>query len=184
MIMKNNQKNRRWCSCCPSCSPPWWTPTAMPPPSQYSGLTMMSISNVFAHESLYVEMSLNCDFEHFLVWPLGSNLDWQECICFIGSLIWFGLSMNPLRLASAFVGCCLWKFDSIILRAAGVKAWSFFSHINRLNPEGPHFTLPAIRVRLLFRIAVLPQKHFIKTTITAVTPHPNWILSFSMHTLT
>ena len=63
--MKNNQKNRRWCSCCPSCSPPWWTPTAMPPPSQYSGLTMMSISNVFAHESLYAEMSFNRYFEHW-----------------------------------------------------------------------------------------------------------------------
>ena len=120
-----------------------------------------------------------------MVWPLGSNLNWQECICFIGSLIWFGLSMNPLRLASAFVGCCLWKFDSIIFRAAEAIAWSFFSHINRLNPEGPHFTLPAIRVRLLFRIAVLPQKHFIKNHHHSrnTSPQLNFFL-LAMHTLT
>ena len=91
--------------------------------------------------------------------------------------------MNPLRLASAFVGCCLWKFDSIILRAAGAIARSFFSHINRLNPEGPHFTLPAIRVRLLFRIAVLPHKHFIKNRHHSrnTSPQLNSFLSFNAH---
>ena len=61
----------------------------------------------------------------------------------------------------------------------------FFSHINRLNPEGPHFTLPAIRVRLLFRIAVLPHKHFIKNHHHSrnTSPQLNFFL-LAMHTLT